>query len=91
MLKKEVLKALIDVDSNAEELAISIGVSKTSLYRFLNGQIKDYQKYVKPLHQFFADRGLQKDFLPEIWATTKVVYLDDLNDSQLSALHIEAI
>ena len=62
MLKKEVLKALIDVDSNAEELAISMGISKTSLYRFLNGQIKDYQKYVKPLHQFFCRTRIAKRF-----------------------------
>lgn len=91
MLKKEVLKALIDVDATTNELANYIGCSTTTLYKFLNGRITNYQKYVGPLHQFFADRGLTVNFKSHIWAATGVIYLDDLTQSQLSSLGIERI
>ena len=91
MLKQEVLKALIDVDSTTTELATYMGISSTTLYKFLNGKIKDYHKYVAPLHQFFLDRGLHIDLRSHIWAQTGVIYLDDLTESQLSSLNIEVI
>lgn len=91
MLKKEVLKALVDVDSTTTELASYIGCSTTTLYKLLNGRIINYQKYVRPLHEFFTNRGYAVDFKPHIWAATGVIYLDDLTDSQLSCLQVERI
>lgn len=91
MLKKEVLKALVDADATITELANYLGCSTTMLYKLLNGGIVNYKKYVGPLHQFFIDRGVTVDFKPELWATTGVIYLDDLTESQLSCLHIERI
>lgn len=91
MLKQEVLKALIDVDSTTIELATYMGISTTTLYKFLNGKILNYQKYVKPLHEFFLDRGLHIDFRSHIWAQTGIIYLDNLTESQLSSLNIEVI
>ena len=91
MFKKEVLKALVDIDATTTELADYIGCSTTTLYKFLNGRITNYQKYVGPLHQFFADRGLTVNFKSHIWAATGIIYLDDLTQSQLSSLGIERI
>lgn len=91
MFKKEVLKALVDVDATTTELANYIGCSTTTLYKFLNGRIINYQRYVNPLHEFFTNRGLTVDFKPHIWAVTGVIYLDDLTQSQLSSLGVERI
>ena len=73
MLKKEVLKALVDVDSTTTELANYIGCSTTTLYKLLNGRITNYQKYVGPLHEFLVI-GVMLLILSLIYGRLLVLY-----------------
>lgn len=90
MLKKEILKAIVDADSSVKELADYMGISTTTLYKFLNGKIKDYRAYVKPLHSFFYEKGVKVSFMSELWATTGVIYIEHLTENQLNSLGIES-